>query len=78
MAADYFTKFELQNIAVDDKLLFRHTENCHTEETSSLTREVRDDKEEKASKEMTREGSRVDPEFFLGGDVPLRNGATHW
>ena len=41
---NYFTKCGLQNIAVDDKTLFRRIKNYHTEETSSLTREVRDDK----------------------------------
>ena len=41
-------------IAVNDKSLFRRIENNHTQETSSLTREVRDDKGEKTTEETTR------------------------
>ena len=72
MAADYFTLFGLQNIAVDDKTLFRRIENYQTQETLSLTRDVRDDKRGKTTKETTRRkgsrGSRI-------GGPQLRKGA---
>ena len=58
LTADDFTQFGLQNIAVDDKTLFWRVENYHTQETSSLTREVRDNKGEKTTKEMTRESKQ--------------------
>ena len=72
MAADYFTKFGIQNIPVDDKTLFRRIENYQTQETLSLTRDVRDDKRGKTTKETTRRkgsrGSRI-------GGPQLRKGA---
>ena len=43
-------------IAIDDKTLLRHIENYHAQETSSLTREVADDKGEKTTKKTTRAG----------------------
>ena len=46
-------------IAIDGKTLFPHTENYHAQETSSLTREIRDDKGGKT----TREGSRGIQDF---------------
>ena len=69
----YFTKFRPQNIAVDDKTLFRRTKNYHAQETSSLTRKVREDKGGKTTREESR-GSRI----FLRGGAPLRNGTTNW
>ena len=54
LTTDDFTQFGLQNIAVDDKTLFRRIENYHTQETSFLTKEVRDNEGEKTTKETTR------------------------
>ena len=58
MTADYFTNFGLQKIAVNEKTLFWRIKNYHTQETSSLTREVRDDKGGKTTNKTTREGGR--------------------
>ena len=55
LAADHFTKFGRQNIAVNDKTLFPRIENYHTQDTSSLTTEVSEDREGKTTKETTRE-----------------------
>ena len=45
-------------IAIDDKTLFRRIENHLTQETSSLTKEVRDDRGERTTKKTTRAGGR--------------------
>ena len=45
-------------IAIDDKTLFRRIENHQTQETSSLTKEVRDDRGERTTKKTTRAGGR--------------------
>ena len=49
-------------IAIDDKTLFRRIENHHTQEISSLVREVRDDKEEKTAN-TTKEERRGIQDF---------------
>ena len=56
-------------IAIDGKALFQHTENYHAQEMSSLTREIRDGKGEKTTKEMTRERRR-------GSRIFIRRGCT--
>ena len=40
-------------IEIDEKTLFRHIENHQTQETASLTREVRDCKGERTTKKTT-------------------------
>ena len=47
--------------------LFRRIEYHQTQDTSSLTREVRDDKGEKTTEKKIRAGSRGDVEFFFRG-----------
>ena len=46
------------------KLCFGVYENHQTQETSSLTRKVSDDKGEKTTRKTARAGSRGDAKFF--------------
>ena len=65
-------------IAIDDKTLFRRIESHQTQETSSLTREVRDDNGERTTKKTTRAGGRGQggSRISLMRGAPLRNTVT--